>query len=214
MLYRVSKRMTVCCVVVCCLAMASVGCTPPAPSDVGKPVSPGSTSPWGSPGVTTGPLLPPVEEPKMEEPGKETSQFPIQKTEEEWKALLTPEQFRITRLKGTELPGTGLYWKTKTAGTYECICCGQTLFVSDAKFDSGCGWPSFFQGIEGAITTQPDYSILPARTEIMCSKCGAHLGHVFEDGPLPTGQRFCVNSASVKLIESESEKGESEKPSE
>ncbi|MDI9446136.1 MAG: peptide-methionine (R)-S-oxide reductase MsrB [Pirellulaceae bacterium] len=127
--------------------------------------------------------------------------FPVQKSDAEWQALLTPEEYRITRLKGTERAFTGAYWNTKLAGTYECVCCGRKLFVSDAKFDSGCGWPSFFRAIdEDAIVTQEDRSIPPPRVEIMCSNCGAHLGHVFDDGPPPTGLRFCVNSASVRLV--------------
>lgn len=146
----------------------------------------------------------------MEDTANETGQFPVQKTEAEWKALLSPEQFRIARMKGTERPFTGQYWDTKTPGTYECVCCGQPLFSSNAKFDSGCGWPSFFQEIEGAIVTQPDYLLSRPRVEIMCSKCGAHLGHVFEDGPPPTGKRHCVNSASVKLVELEKAEGDSE----
>ena len=200
---RFLPQMIRCLGLVCGVAVLSVGCTPPEPPDVSRPVSPGSTSGWAMPGATSAPELPPVEEPKMEE-SEETAaeQFPVQKTEEEWKALLTPEQFRITRLKGTERAYTGEYWNTKLAGTYECVCCGQPLFSSTAKFDSGCGWPSFFQEIDGAIVTQPDYSIPPPRVEIMCSKCGAHLGHVFKDGPPPTGIRHCVNSASVKLVES------------
>ncbi|NLS94705.1 MAG: peptide-methionine (R)-S-oxide reductase MsrB [Planctomycetaceae bacterium] len=145
----------------------------------------------------------------MKEPAEATSRFPVQKTEDEWKALLTPEQFHITRLKGTERAFTGKYWNTKTPGTYQCVCCGRDLFVSDAKFESGCGWPSFFQAVDDkAIVTQPDYSIPPPRVEIMCGNCGAHLGHVFEDGPPPTGLRFCVNSASVKLVELDAEKSE------
>lgn len=187
----------------CCLIALSIGCTPSETPDVGQPVSPGRTSEQISPAATSVPELPPVEEPDMEEPANETGQFPVQKTEAEWKALLSPEQFRIARMKGTERPFTGQYWDTKTAGTYECVCCGQALFSSNAKFDSGCGWPSFFQEIEGAIVTQPDYLLSRPRVEIMCSKCGAHLGHVFNDGPPPTGVRHCVNSASVKLVELE-----------
>jgi peptide-methionine (R)-S-oxide reductase len=187
----------------CCLMALAIGCTPPEPADVGRPVSPGATSDGISPSVTSVPELTPIEEPKMEEPAKETGEFAVQKTDAEWKALLSPEQYRITRLKDTERAFTGKYWNTKTAGTYECVCCGQALFSSNAKFDSGCGWPSFFQEIEGAITTEPDYLMSRPRVEIMCSKCGSHLGHVFEDGPPPTGIRHCVNSASVKLVESE-----------
>ena len=142
----------------------------------------------------------------MKVPASETTRFPVQKTDDEWKALLTPDQYRITRLKGTERAFTGEYWNTKAPGTYQCVGCGRDLFVSDAKFDSGCGWPSFFQAVDDkAITTQPDNSIPPPRVEIMCSNCGAHLGHVFEDGPPPTGLRFCVNSGAVRLIESQPE---------
>ena len=145
----------------------------------------------------------------MKDPAEATTQFPVQKTDDEWKALLTPEQYKIARLKGTERAFTGKYWNTKTPGTYQCVCCGRDLFVSDAKFDSGCGWPSFFQAVDDkAITTQPDYSIPPPGVEIMCGNCGAHLGHVFKDGPPPTGLRFCVNSASVKLVGLDAEKSE------
>jgi peptide-methionine (R)-S-oxide reductase len=156
-----------------------------------------------------------IKEPEMEEPVKETAEFPVQKTEAEWQALLSPDQFRIARLKGTERAFTGIYWDTKVPGTYQCVCCGRDLFVSDAKFESGCGWPSFFQAVDDkAITTQIDNSIPPPRVEIMCSNCGAHLGHVFEDGPPPTGLRFCVNSASVKLVELAAEKDDSEQDDE
>ena len=198
MSHRIVRARVVPAVIASWVLVVSIGCPPPEPPDVDRPVSPGSTAGI----VPSAPELPPTEEPKMEEPEGETGQFPVQKTDEEWKALLTPEQYQIARLKGTERAFTGKYWNTKTAGTYECVCCGQALFSSNAKFDSGCGWPSFFQEIEGAIVTQPDHSIPPPRVEIMCSKCGAHLGHVFKDGPPPTGIRHCVNSASVKLVES------------
>ncbi|MEM7044817.1 MAG: peptide-methionine (R)-S-oxide reductase MsrB [Pseudomonadota bacterium] len=125
----------------------------------------------------------------------------IKKTDAEWKVRLTPEQYRVARLKGTERPFTGEYNDSKAKGTYVCVCCGQPLFASDTKFDSGTGWPSFYAPIEkGAVAEEADYSLLMSRTEVLCSRCDAHLGHVFPDGPEPTGQRYCMNSASLKLM--------------
>lgn len=124
----------------------------------------------------------------------------IERTEAQWRAMLTPEQYRIAREKGTEMAFTGKYWDTKDDGVYHCIGCGLALFRSDAKFDSGCGWPSFFEPLEGArITETVDETLGMVRTEITCSRCDSHLGHVFDDGPAPTGLRYCVNSASVNL---------------
>ncbi|WP_461481247.1 peptide-methionine (R)-S-oxide reductase MsrB [Porticoccus sp.] len=120
--------------------------------------------------------------------------------DEQWRARLSPEEYRICRQKGTERPFSGEYCHEKAAGTYCCRCCGQPLFDSDSKYDSGSGWPSFYRGIEDAdIAEHRDMSHGMARTEITCSHCGCHLGHVFEDGPAPTGLRYCVNSASLAL---------------
>ena len=122
----------------------------------------------------------------------------VVKTEEEWKQSLTPEQYQILRKAGTERPYTGKYWNKKDDGTYLCAGCGQELFTSTTKFDSGCGWPSFYEAIDsGKVTERVDNTHGMRRTEVVCSQCGGHLGHVFEDGPKPTGLRYCINSESL-----------------
>ncbi|MGO8671068.1 MAG: peptide-methionine (R)-S-oxide reductase MsrB [Capsulimonadaceae bacterium] len=123
----------------------------------------------------------------------------IVKSDEQWRRELTPDEYHILRQKGTERPFSGRYWDAKDDGSYSCAACGQELFTSQTKFDSGCGWPSFYDAIPGTVELTDDFSHHMHRVEVTCSRCGGHLGHIFPDGPAPTGQRYCINSVSIDL---------------
>jgi peptide-methionine (R)-S-oxide reductase len=130
----------------------------------------------------------------------------VTKTDDEWRSELTEDEFAVAREAGTERAFTGEYWDTKTAGSYQCRCCGEALFDSQTKYDSGSGWPSFYEPVTAdAVATQSDNSMMMERVEVLCAACEAHLGHVFPDGPQPTGLRYCLNSASLKLAERDEE---------
>lgn len=143
----------------------------------------------------------PTDAPKPAESALSSTVFCISKSDEEWRQVLTPQQYQVTREHGTERAFTGEYWNCKEPGVYTCVCCGAPLFQAEAKFDSGTGWPSFWRPIDDQhVGLRTDNRLFMQRTEVHCRQCGAHLGHVFDDGPVPTGLRYCINSASLRLV--------------
>jgi peptide-methionine (R)-S-oxide reductase len=144
----------------------------------------------------------------MMDSGQRILEMKVTKTDKEWKEILTQQQYRVTRKAGTERAFSGEYWNTKEKGVYRCVCCGNKLFNSDTKYESGTGWPSFWAPLrEDSVRYEDDYKLFMRRTEVMCADCGAHLGHVFDDGPPPTGKRYCLNSVSLKLDKKDQSKG-------
>jgi peptide-methionine (R)-S-oxide reductase len=133
----------------------------------------------------------------QEADAREDKQFPVSRTEEEWRGSLSPEQYRVLREHGTERAGTSPLNYEKRTGTFSCAACGAPLFTSETKYESGTGWPSFFKPLDGAVETSDDTSFFMKRTEVHCARCGGHLGHVFEDGPAPTGERYCMNGVAM-----------------